>query len=157
GKAELLTPEAESDAAECAVLGYGHMVPAALQAAQELDTEEGIRAAVVNARWAKPLDEELILRLARVTKCLVIVEDAVVAGGFGSAVAELLHANGLHDVRLQIIGLPDLFVEHGAPALLREIYGLTSGHIKDVVRALLRPGTHTPVRPANRAAAEQAS
>ena len=63
------------------------------------------------------------------------------AGGFGSAVAELLHAHGLHDVSLKIIGLPDIFVEHGAPALLREIYGLTAGHIKEVVRDLVRPGS----------------
>jgi 1-deoxy-D-xylulose-5-phosphate synthase len=158
GKAELLTPEAEIDRAECAVLGYGHMVPAALQAVQELDAEEQISAVAVNARWAKPLDEELILRLAQATKCLVTVEDGAVAGGFGSAVGELLHAQGLDDVRLRIIGLPDLFVEHGAPALLREIYGLTPGHIKDVIRELVRPGTHSPVRPLSRRdAAQQAS
>ena len=63
------------------------------------------------------------------------------AGGFGSAVAELLHAHGLHDVRLKIIGLPDKFIEHGAPAILRELYGLSSGHIKEVVRELVRPGS----------------
>ena len=72
------------------------------------------------------------------------------AGGFGSAVAELLHAHDLHDVNLKIIGLPDLFVEHGAPALLKEIYGLTASHIKDVIRAELRPGTHSPVNQPNR-------
>src|SRR5262249_4476548 len=80
GKAELLTPEEAVDRAECAVLGYGHMVPAVLQAIQELGAEEGIRAVAVNARWAKPLDEDLILRLARATRCLVTVEDGVVAG-----------------------------------------------------------------------------
>ena len=63
------------------------------------------------------------------------------AGGFGSAVAELLHAHGLHDVRLKIIGVPDKFIEHGAPAILRELYGLSSGHIKEVVRELVRPGS----------------
>jgi 1-deoxy-D-xylulose-5-phosphate synthase len=144
GKAELLTPEDEIDRAECAVLGYGHMVPPALQAVRELAAEEGIIAAAVNARWAKPLDEELILRLARATHCLVTIEDGSAAGGFGSAVAELLHARGLHDVRLKIIGLPDIFVEHGAPAILREIYGLSSAHVKEVVRELVRPGAHNP-------------
>ena len=73
------------------------------------------RAVAVNARWAKPLDEDLILRLARATGCLVTIEDGAAMGGFGSAVAELLHAHDLHDVRLKIIGLPDIFVEHGAP------------------------------------------
>jgi 1-deoxy-D-xylulose-5-phosphate synthase len=67
-----------------------------------------------------------------------------VAGGFGSAVAELLHAHNLHDVRLKLIGLPDVFVEHGAPAILRELYGLSSAHVKEVVRDLVRPGTHNP-------------
>ncbi len=115
GKAELLTPESEIDQAECAVLGYGHLVPLVEQAVRELAAEDSIRAVAVNARWAKPLDEELILRLARATHTLVTIEDGVVAGGFGSAVAELLHAHGLHDVRLKIIGLPDKFIEHGAP------------------------------------------
>ena len=144
GKAELLTPEADIERAECAILGYGNMVQPARLAAEELLAEEGIRAAAVNARWAKPLDEELILRLARATGCLVTIEDGVAAGGFGSAVAELLHAHGLHDVRLTIIGLPDVFVEHGAPAILRELQGLSSGHVKEAVRALVRPGARNP-------------
>ncbi|HEU5439581.1 MAG TPA: 1-deoxy-D-xylulose-5-phosphate synthase [Ktedonobacterales bacterium] len=143
GKAELLTAEDEIEQADVAILGYGHMVAPALEAATELGTEDGIRAVAVNARWAKPLDEELILRLARATSCLVTVEDHAAATGFGSAVAELLHARGLHDVKLAIIGLPDTFVEHGAPAILRELYGLSSGHIKDVVRELVRPGAHS--------------
>ncbi len=141
GKAELLSPESEIDQAECAVLGYGHLVPLVEQAARELATEDNIRAVAVNARWAKPLDEELILRLARATHTLVTIEDGVVAGGFGSAVAELLHAHGLHDVRLKIIGVPDKFIEHGAPTILRELYGLSAGHIKEVVRELVRPGS----------------
>ena len=141
GKAELLSPESEIEHAECAVLGYGHLVPAVEQAVRELASEDNIHAVAVNARWAKPLDEELILRLARATGALVTVEDGAAAGGFGSAVAELLHAHGLDDVKLRIIGLPDKFVEHGAPAILRELYGLSSGHIKDVTRELVRPGT----------------
>ncbi len=151
GKAELLTPEEEIDGSEVAVLGFGDMVYPALQAVRELGVEEGIRAVAVNARWAKPLDEALILRLARATQCLVTVENGVVAGGFGSAVSELLHAHGLHDVRLKVVGLPDLYVEHGAVALLKEIYGLTPGHIKDVVRELVRPGTNSPAYRASQA------
>jgi 1-deoxy-D-xylulose-5-phosphate synthase len=141
GKAELLSPESEIEQAECAVLGYGHLVPAVEQAVRELATEDDIRTVAVNARWAKPLDEELILRLARATHTLVTIEDGAVAGGFGSAVAELLHAHGLDNVRLRIIGVPDRFIEHGAPAILRELIGLSSGHVKDVVRELVRPGS----------------
>jgi len=143
GQAELLTPEADIERSDCAVLGFGNMVAPAVQAARELAAEEGIRAVAVNARWAKPLDEELILRLARATGTIITVEDGAAAGGFGSAVGELLHAHGLHDVRLRVIALPDLFVEHGPSAVLRELYGLTAGHVKDVARALVRPGTHS--------------
>jgi 1-deoxy-D-xylulose-5-phosphate synthase len=156
GKAELLASDDEVAAAECAVLGYGNMVYPAADAVRELRAEEGIRAVAVNARWAKPLDEELILRLAKTTGCLVTIEDGAALGGFGSAVAELLHARGLHDVRLKIIGLPDIFVEHGAPAILRELHGLSAAHVKEVVRELVRPGTHSPAYPIGQGA-EQAS
>jgi len=137
GKAELLTSENEISRADCAILGYGHMVPAVVQAQRELASEHGIRAVAVNARWAKPLDEKLILHLARSTGHLITIEDGSALGGFGSAVGELLHAHGLHDVKLATIGLPDIFVEHGAVSLLREIYGLSSGHLKEVTRDLL--------------------
>ncbi|HEX3269422.1 MAG TPA: 1-deoxy-D-xylulose-5-phosphate synthase [Ktedonobacterales bacterium] len=137
GKAELLTPEKEIAGAQVAILGIGSTVAAVEQAARELHEENGIRAVAVNARWVKPLDEELILRLARETGHLVTIEEASAMGGFGSAVAELLHAHDLHDVKLKIIGLPDRFIEHGAPAILRELTGISSGHIKEVARDLL--------------------
>jgi len=143
GKAELLSPATieEAEKTDLAILAYGSMVSQAELAAKEL-AEEGIRVAVVNARWAKPLDEELILRLARSTGRLVTVEDHVIAGGFGSAVLELLEHKGLTDVKTRLIGLPDTFVEHGAPTILKELYGLSSANIKDVVRHQL--GIHTP-------------
>jgi 1-deoxy-D-xylulose-5-phosphate synthase len=137
GNAELLTPEKEIAVAQVAILGIGSTVAAVEQAARELHEENGIRAVAVNARWVKPLDEELILRLARETGHLVTIEEASAMGGFGSAVAELLHAHDLHDVKLKIIGLPDRFIEHGAPAILRELTGISSGHIKEVARDLL--------------------
>jgi len=146
GKAEVLTADIPLAEAECVILGYGNMAYAALQAAQDLASEDGIKAVAVNARWAKPLDEELILEAARATRCLVTVEDGIAASGFGSAVAELLHAHGLHDVTLKVIGLPDVFVEHGSPSILRELYGLTAGHIKDVARELVRPGVPSGYR-----------
>src|SRR5579864_4945985 len=135
GKAELLTPESELAQARCAILGYGHMVPEAMRAAHMLK-EEGIPVVVVNARWANPLDEELILRLAERTNCLVTVEDGVAAGGFGSAVAELLQKHEYVRVRLSIIALPPVFVEHGPAKTLREQYGLCAEHIADRVRSL---------------------
>ncbi len=147
GKGEVLTPEEDIERSDVAILGYGHMVALVRQAVQELQTEDGIRAVAVNARWAKPLDEELIVRLAQATGHLITIEDGMEAGGFGSAVLELLNARGLlGDVKLEIIGLPDKFIEHGAVAILRELYGLSSGHIKQVARDMIgaRVGGPTP-------------
>ncbi|HZC06345.1 MAG TPA: 1-deoxy-D-xylulose-5-phosphate synthase [Ktedonobacterales bacterium] len=141
GKGEVLTAEEDIDRSDVAILGYGHMVSLVQQATQELLDEDGIRAVAVNARWAKPLDEELIIRLAKATGRLITIEDGVEAGGFGSAVLELLNARGLMgDVKLEIIGLPDKFIEHGAVSILRELYGLSSGHIKQTARDLVGAG-----------------
>ena len=139
GKAELLSPTTieEVEQQDCAILAYGSTVAAAEQAAREL-AENGIHAAVINARWAKPLDEELIVRLAQKVRRIVTVEDNMVAGGFGSAVLEFLEArNLLREVDIRVIGYPDRFIEHGAPSILKELHGLTSSHIKDVVRGLV--------------------
>jgi len=139
GKAELLSPSTpeEAERQDCTILAYGTAVEQAELAAKEL-ASEGITAAVVNARWAKPLDAELILCLAKGTRRLVTVEDHVVAGGFGSAVLELLEARGLlSEVDVRLIGYPDTFIEHGAPSILKELYGFSSAHIKDVVRDLV--------------------
>jgi len=139
GKAELLSPATieEAEQQDCVILAYGTVVASAEQAAKEL-AEQDIHVAVVNARWAKPLDEELITRLAKETRRIVTVEDHVVAGGFGSAVLELLEARDLlSEVDIRLIGYPDKFIEHGAPSILKELYGLSSAHIKDVVRELV--------------------
>ncbi|GCE11705.1 1-deoxy-D-xylulose-5-phosphate synthase [Tengunoibacter tsumagoiensis] len=138
GKAELLSPATIEAAEKCdvALFAYGSTVSQAELAAKEL-AEEGIHVAVVNARWAKPLDQELILRLGQSTKHLITIEDHVVSGGFGSAVLELLESKGLTDIAIRLIGLPDTFVEHGAPTILKELYGLSSAHIKEVVREQL--------------------
>jgi 1-deoxy-D-xylulose-5-phosphate synthase len=139
GKAELLSPATieEAEQQDCVILAYGTAVASAEQAAKEL-AQQDIHVAVVNARWAKPLDEVLITRLAKETRRIVTVEDHVVAGGFGSAVLELLEARGLlSEVDICLIGYPDKFIEHGAPSILKELYGLSSAHIKDVVRDLV--------------------
>jgi 1-deoxy-D-xylulose-5-phosphate synthase len=138
GKAELLSPQTleEAEQQDCAILAYGATVAQAEEAAREL-ADEGISVAVVNARWAKPLDEEMILRLAQGTHRIVTIEDHVIAGGFGSAVLELLELRGLHNIDVRLIGCPDKPVEHGAPSILRELYGISSAHIKDVVRDML--------------------
>ena len=139
GKAELLSPATLelAEQQDCAILAYGSTLAQAEQAAKEL-AAEGISTAVVNARWAKPLDEEMITRLAQGTRRLVTIEDHVVAGGFGSAVLELLESHSIRDIDVRLIGCPDKPVEHGAPSILKELYGITSSHLKDVVRDMVR-------------------
>ena len=139
GKAELLSPTSLelAEQQDCAILAYGSTVAQAELAVQEL-AEEGINVAVVNARWAKPLDEEMIVRLAKGTQRLVTIEDHVLAGGFGSAVLELLERQGLHTIYVRLIGCPDKPIEHGAPSILKELHGLSSSHIKEVVHELVR-------------------
>jgi 1-deoxy-D-xylulose-5-phosphate synthase len=141
GKAELLSPATleQAEQQDCVILAYGSPVEQAQKAAREL-AEEGISAAVVNARWAKPLDEEMILRLAKGTRRVVTVEDHGIKGGFGSAILELLESHGLNHIDVRVIGFPDRPIEHGAPSILKELYGLTASHIKDVVRNLV----HSP-------------
>jgi 1-deoxy-D-xylulose-5-phosphate synthase len=129
GKAEIL-----KKGSQVTLLAAGSTVRLAVEAADVL-AGRGINAAVINARFIKPLDEECILHYARQTGLLFILEEHVLQGGFGSAVLELLAARGLKDVRVQCIGIPDVFVEHGNAALLREKYGLTTEQIVKAVVA----------------------
>src|SRR5881397_2368482 len=115
-----------------AILAYGHPVSAALEAAEAL-ARDGLEATVVNARFAKPLDAERILALAAATGRFVTVEEHVVAGGFGSAVSELLAERGAR-VELEMIGIPDEHVDHGAQKLWRHRYGLDAEGIAAAVR-----------------------
>jgi len=115
-----------------AILAYGRPVNAALEAA-ELLAREGLEATVVNARFAKPLDAERILALAARIPRFVTVEEHVVAGGFGSAVGELLAERGAR-VDLEIVGIPDEQVDHGAQQLWRHRYGLDAEGIAAAVR-----------------------
>lgn len=124
GKAELLR-----DGGEIAIVAYGSMVHPSLQAAEHL-AKEGIETTVVNARFAKPLDSGLLLALARTKRLIVTVEEAYLAGGFGSAVVELLEENGLQDkVRVVRMGIPDRIVTHGDAKLLLAKYGLDADGI----------------------------
>jgi 1-deoxy-D-xylulose-5-phosphate synthase len=129
GKAELLR-----DGGEVAIIAYGTMVHPSLEAAGQL-SKQGIEATVVNARFVKPLDAGLLLALARTKRLIVTVEEAYLAGGFGSAVAELLEENGLLDsVRLVRMGVPDRIIMHGDPKLLLAKYGLDSDGIYTRIR-----------------------
>ncbi len=103
---------------DLAIVALGVTVAPALAAAEAL-AARGVQAAVVNARFMKPLDAELITSVARATRRLLTVEENALAGGFGSAVAAHLAAQGLSEVRLKSLGLPDEFVAHGPQDVLR--------------------------------------
>jgi 1-deoxy-D-xylulose-5-phosphate synthase len=120
---------------DVAILAIGTTVAPAVEAAQEL-SKNGIEATVVNARFAKPLDSELIVGLAGRVKRLVTVEENVLSGGFGNGVVELLQQSGIGDVRVKSIGIPDEFVEQGAQAILRSKYSLDAGGIAKQVLEL---------------------
>jgi 1-deoxy-D-xylulose-5-phosphate synthase len=132
GKAEVLR-----EGQDAVILAYGTMVNAALEAAVEL-ASDGIQATVINARFVKPLDQELILSLAGEHRLIVTVEEAYLAGGFGSAVMELLEANQLQDrVRIVRIGVTDEIVPHGDPKRLLGRYGLDPDGIRRTVTKTL--------------------
>jgi len=108
-----------------ALLGYGFGVSVARKAGAMLE-EHDLPVTVADARFAKPLDAELVALLAAEHEVLVTIEDGVLQGGFGSAVAEHLVDHDLAgDIRLLRVGLPDRYVTHGKPALLHKEVGLT--------------------------------
>jgi len=121
GKAELIR-HGEHD--RVAIFALGAMVPMAEEIARKLESE-GIGAAVINARFAKPIDVSVVEFFARTSEVIVTLEDHVLAGGFGSAVLEELNNLGLN-VPVVRIGWPDSFIEHGKVELLREKYGITA-------------------------------
>ncbi|MFC2021599.1 1-deoxy-D-xylulose-5-phosphate synthase [Chloroflexota bacterium] len=120
---------------DVAILAIGAMVAPALEAAQEL-AASSIEVTVVNARFAKPLDSELIMDLASRIKRLVTVEENALNGGFGSSVINLLQESGISDIQVKSIGLPDEFVEQGTQAILRSKYGLDAKGIAGQVLSL---------------------
>ncbi len=143
GRAEVLR-----EGQDILVLAIGATVWPALRAAEELSSQ-GVSVTVVNARFAKPLDEELILDLAQGHDRLMTIEENSLIGGFGSAVAELLADRRL-PVPLMRLGIPDVFVEHGSPAILRDKLGLTTPKIKDsILNFLSSEGPRLVVSPAS--------
>jgi 1-deoxy-D-xylulose-5-phosphate synthase len=124
-----------------AFLGYGYGVQVALGAAARLLEEHGVDCTVADARFAKPLDGELIARLVAEHDVVVTVEENVLSGGFGSGVIEFLADRDLAGrARVMRFGLPDRYVTHGKPALLREEVGLTPAAVAErVAEAVLEP------------------
>jgi 1-deoxy-D-xylulose-5-phosphate synthase len=123
-----------------AIVGYGTGVQKALEAA-DLLAEGGLDVTVADARFAKPLDGQLLGALAAEHELLVTVEEGVLAGGFGSAVWECLNDAGGHVPRILRVGLPDRYVAHGKPALLHAEVGFTGKAIAQRIEAAIAAGT----------------
>jgi len=130
GKGELL-----KSGQDIALVAVGVTVHKALEAAERLE-QEGISAAVVNARFVKPLDGELIREVSQQVKCLLTVEESSRMGGFGSAVLEFLSDEGVMNLPTKCLGLPDWYIEQGPQDLLREKYGLTADGIYEQAKQL---------------------
>jgi 1-deoxy-D-xylulose-5-phosphate synthase len=144
GKGELLT-----DGDDLLIVAYGSMVYPAMATAGLLQ-EKGVRAAVINARFLRPLDEALILPMARRIGRVVTMEEGALAGGFGAAVVESLND---HDVMVPVLrlGIPDQLVDHASPEQSKQALGLTPPQMADRILerfAVLAPATPRAVVPA---------
>lgn len=125
------------DGTDLAIVALGATVHPALAAARRL-AEEGIGVRVINARFIKPLDAELLLATAAATDKMLTVEENVLAGGFGSAVLELFAENGVAGVQVRRLGIRDQFVEHATQAELRAIHGIDEAGILAAAGEMLR-------------------
>lgn len=136
GKAELLL-----NGEDVAILAVGSMVYPSLNVAKKLK-ESGIDATVVNMRFVKPMDEDLLVSLAKRVRYFVTVEENIVAGGFGSGVMEFFARERFHDIKILPIGIPDEFIEHGAPSIIMKNIGLDEAGIeRQICEFLNKEGT----------------
>ena len=110
---------------DIAIFAFGNMIEASIKAGNELD------ATVIDMRFIKPLDEDLIIKIANTNKKLISIEDNTITGGAGSAINELLQRNKIR-TPLNILGVPDRITEHGSQNELYELYGLDAMHIVKV-------------------------
>ena len=132
--------EVLQDGHDIAIFSLGNMLPEAEKLAHELEAD-GQSVAIINARFAKPVDADCITRYARQCELLVTMEDHVLAGGFGSAVLETLNDAELNTPVIRV-GWPDQFIEHGRVDDLRRTYGLTAEAALERVRPLLKHHAH---------------
>ncbi|UCE54665.1 MAG: 1-deoxy-D-xylulose-5-phosphate synthase [Desulfobacterales bacterium] len=131
GKGEILT-----DGSDILILAIGRSVTEAL-AAHSLLLEQGISVTIVNCRFVKPMDSELIGELAEKIPRIITVEENVLQGGFGSAVLEALNDFGVNGYCLERLGIPDAFVEHGPQHLLRSKYGIDAPAIVETAKRMM--------------------
>lgn len=130
------TWETLRDGDYAAVLAVGPMVQIAEEAAEQL-AKEGINLRIVNARFIKPLDEAYLLQLASESIPMITMEEGAIQGGLGSSVMEFYAAKGVVGLNVQVMGIPDYFVEHGSVKEQREEVGLTAQNLIAEVKKLV--------------------
>ncbi len=135
-KLEIGKAETVRTGKDIALLAVGNMVQNSLLAAELLD-KEGIDAEVVNMKFIKPLDEELLRSLARRIRVFITIEDNVIHGGFGSGVLEAFSRLGITDISVKLHGLPDEFIEHGSSAQLHRLVKLDAEGIAEIAKEQL--------------------
>ena len=134
GKAQYFFEPKDGLKAQVGIIAIGALVYNAIMAAKQLE-EEGVGAAVLNLGTVKPMDEEKVIELAKNTGAIVTVEEHQIAGGVGSAVAEVLARN--HPTPIEFIGVQDRFGQSGEPNELIEHYGMGVSHIKEAVKKVI--------------------
>ncbi|PCK20865.1 1-deoxy-D-xylulose-5-phosphate synthase [Bacillus pumilus] len=121
---------------DAVILTFGTTIKMALQAAEELQ-KEGKSVRVVNARFIKPLDEGMLNEILAEGIPILTIEEAVLQGGFGSSVLEYLHDKKASHIKVERMGIPDEFIEHGSVDALLEEIGLTKTQVAETLRDLL--------------------
>jgi 1-deoxy-D-xylulose-5-phosphate synthase len=123
-----------------AIIAFGAMLPACVKAAELLE-EQGLNVTVINARFAKPLDTDLLFRVLEESPWVITIEEHVLAGGFGSALLEVANANQIATSHVKCLALPDRFVEHGEREDLLADLGLDSAGLVSTALAMADRGT----------------
>ncbi|MBT2574481.1 1-deoxy-D-xylulose-5-phosphate synthase [Bacillus sp. ISL-51] len=126
---------------DAVILTFGTTIEMALEAAEELQ-KEGLSVRVVNARFIKPIDKQMMKAILNEGLPILTIEEAVLEGGFGSTILEFAHDLGMYHTQIDRMGIPDRFIEHGSVTALLEEIGLTKAEAINRIRLLMPPKTH---------------
>ncbi|XBP66223.1 1-deoxy-D-xylulose-5-phosphate synthase [Bacillus velezensis] len=126
---------------DAVILTFGTTIEMALEAAEELQ-KEGLSVRVVNARFIKPIDKQMMKAILNEGLPILTIEEAVLEGGFGSTILEYAHDLGMYHTPIDRMGIPDRFIEHGGVTALLEEIGLTKAEVMNRIKLLMPPKTH---------------
>ncbi|MEC3666041.1 1-deoxy-D-xylulose-5-phosphate synthase [Bacillus velezensis] len=126
---------------DAVILTFGTTIEMALEAAEELQ-KEGLSVRVVNARFIKPIDKQMMKAILNEGLPILTIEEAVLEGGFGSTILEYAHDLGMYHTPIDRMGIPDRFIEHGSVTALLEEIGLTKVEVMNRIKLLMPPKTH---------------